>query len=46
MIRKDDLLVRIIDLENQVEILNEDNNTILKKLKKIEKSLKELTSEK
>jgi hypothetical protein len=45
MIRKNDLLIRLIECENRIEILEDDNESLAKKLKKLEKSLKEISKE-
>jgi cell division protein FtsB len=45
MIRKDDLLVRIIECENQIEFLEQDNEALTKKIKKLEKAVKDLSKD-
>lgn len=45
MIRKDDLLVRIIECENQIEFLEGDNEALAKKIKKLEKAVKDLSKD-
>lgn len=42
MTTKKELLIRIINLEDRVEMLEEDNNSLTRKLKKAEKTLKEI----
>lgn len=45
MIRKNDLLLRIIECENQIEFLEEDNASLTKKIKKLEKTVKDLSKD-